>query len=68
MQEAGHSRILGGIHYQFSNLDGLSAGKNVGDWVLADMLAPVPEPGTVGMVVVAGLAGLGRRRGRGHRR
>jgi hypothetical protein len=64
-EEAGHSRILGGIHYQFSNLDGLAAGKNVGDWVLAGMLAPVPEPGTVGMLLgVAGLAGLGRPRRR----
>lgn len=61
--EAGRSRIVGGIHYQFSNLDGLATGKSVGDWVLAGMLAPVPEPGTVGtLLVIAGVAGL--RRGR----
>lgn len=64
-QEAGRSRILGGIHYQFSNLDGLATGRSVGDWVLANSLAPVPEPGTVMcMLALAGVAGLGRRRRR----
>jgi hypothetical protein len=61
--EAGRSRILGGIHYQFSSMDGLATGQSVGDWVLAGMLAPVPEPGTVGtLLVVTGFLGLGRRR------
>jgi membrane-associated phospholipid phosphatase len=37
--EAGQSRIYCGIHFAFSNKDGLALGKNVADWVLAK-LAP----------------------------
>jgi hypothetical protein len=33
-QEAGESRIYGGIHFEFSNEDGQTAGTNVGNWVL----------------------------------
>jgi hypothetical protein len=33
-QEAGESRIYGGIHYEFDNQDGLAAGQQVGNWVL----------------------------------
>src|SRR5205823_3857176 len=36
--EAGQSRIYGGIHYQFSNQDGLAAGRDLGQFVL-DTLA-----------------------------
>jgi hypothetical protein len=32
--EAGRSRIFGGIHFEFSNQDGLALGHDVGDWVL----------------------------------
>jgi hypothetical protein len=32
--EAGMSRIYGGIHFTFSNTDGLNLGKQVGDWTL----------------------------------
>jgi hypothetical protein len=32
--EAGESRIYGGIRYEFDNQDGLTAGTNVGNWVL----------------------------------
>ena len=32
--EAGQSRIYGGIHYQFSNQDGLAAGRALGTFVL----------------------------------
>ena len=32
--EAGQSRIYGGIHFQFSNQDGLAAGKALGNYVL----------------------------------
>ena len=45
-QEAGESRIYGGIHFEFSNQDGLATGKSVGDWVLKafdlanDVVAP----------------------------
>ena len=40
-QEAGMSRIYGGIHYQFDNQAGLSTGKEVGDQVVAEFLKPV---------------------------
>jgi len=33
-QEAGRSRIYGGIHFEFSNQDGLTAGKALADFVL----------------------------------
>jgi len=44
--EAGRSRIYGGIHYEFSNQDGLSLGRSVADKVIErfsladDLLAP----------------------------
>ncbi len=33
-QEAGESRIYGGIHFEFSNQDGLATGQKIGDWTL----------------------------------
>ena len=64
--EAGRSRVYGGIHYEFSNVDALAAGRAVAQLVLArfsvstDMQAPVvliesPSPnigtGTIGGIV-----------------
>ncbi len=61
MNEAGMSRIYGGIHWQFDNQAGLAAGSAVGDWVFANALA-VPTPGAVGAFAVAGLFAARRRR------
>jgi RHS repeat-associated protein len=36
--EAGQSRIYGGIHFQFSNRDGLTLGKQIGDYVTNNLL------------------------------
>jgi RHS repeat-associated protein len=36
--EAGQSRIYGGIHFQFSNQDGLTLGKQIGDYVTSNLL------------------------------
>jgi RHS repeat-associated protein len=36
--EAGQSRIYGGIHFQFSNQDGLKLGKQIGDYVTKNLL------------------------------
>jgi RHS repeat-associated protein len=36
--EAGQSRIYGGIHFQFSNQDGLTLGKQIGDYVTANLM------------------------------
>lgn len=33
-EEAGRSRIFGGIHFEFSNQDGQTLGKEVGQWAL----------------------------------
>jgi hypothetical protein len=38
--EAGQSRIYGGIHFQAANQDGLAAGRALGDYVLAHTLLP----------------------------
>jgi membrane-associated phospholipid phosphatase len=36
--EAGMSRIYGGIHYMFDNLEGLACGQKVGQYVLGHVL------------------------------
>lgn len=40
-EEAGMSRIYGGIHWQFDNTDGLAGGKKVAEHVLANCFRPV---------------------------
>jgi hypothetical protein len=40
-EEAGQSRIYGGIHYQFDNREGLKSGRALGDWIAATLLPPV---------------------------
>jgi membrane-associated phospholipid phosphatase len=42
--EAGISRIYGGIHFNSDNVDGLATGKLVGNYVLQNLLAPITEP------------------------
>ncbi len=53
--EAGQSRIYAGIHFQFDNQAGLSAGRDLGAFVFANELQPVPEPSTIALAAVAGL-------------
>lgn len=60
-QEAGMSRIYGGIHWQFDNQAGLASGTALGNYVASTMFTPVPAPGAW----VAGAAFVwagGRRR------
>ncbi|MFM6532414.1 MAG: hypothetical protein ACKPIB_29720, partial [Dolichospermum sp.] len=38
--EAGISRIYGGIHFNSANLEGLATGRSVGNYVLDNLLAP----------------------------
>jgi hypothetical protein len=59
--EAGMSRIYGGIHWQFDNAAGLTSGRLVGEQVFANFLQ-VPAPGVGGLVMLAGTATLRRRR------
>jgi hypothetical protein len=42
-QEAGRSRIYGGIHYTFDNLRALAAGAQVADFVMDNYLKPVED-------------------------
>jgi hypothetical protein len=39
-QEAGRSRIYGGIHYEFDNADGLATGRALGEYVTRNYLLP----------------------------
>ncbi len=49
-QEAGMSRIYGGIHYQFDNQDGLAAGKSLGQYVTANFVKVQDRAAVAGMV------------------
>ncbi len=60
--EAGLSRIYGGIHWSFDNEEGLACGDLIGDWVFGNYLRPVPAPS--GVVVMALSVGLLARRRR----
>jgi hypothetical protein len=51
--ENARSRLLGGIHWTFDNLDGLSAGRALGDYVVSNFLLPVPAPARVESLVVS---------------
>jgi hypothetical protein len=59
-QEAGMSRIYGGIHYQFDNTVGLHCGSMVGEYETSNYLQ-VPGPASLAAL---GAAGLIRRRRR----
>ena len=39
-EEAGQSRIYGGIHWQFDNQQGLATGRALADWVFGNFLQP----------------------------
>jgi hypothetical protein len=45
-EEAGQSRIYGGIHWQFDNQGGLRSGRALAERVFFDFLTPVAAPGT----------------------
>lgn len=60
-EEAGMSRIYGGIHFDFDNTEGLSCGAALGDWAVMNSLQ-APAPGVMMAAGVAGLAALSRRR------
>jgi hypothetical protein len=62
--EAAMSRLYGGIHFRFDNDDGLANGRALGQWVLANEFAPVPEPGAIVLVLTGILAALASRTGR----
>jgi len=61
-EEAGMSRIYGGIHWESDNLDGAELGENIGNFVYSNFLQAVPEPSGILLFGIAGLATLRRRR------
>jgi PAP2 superfamily/PEP-CTERM motif len=61
--EAGMSRIYGGIHFEFDNVAGQQVGQDVASNVYNNFLTPVPEPGSVmGIGMALGALVLRRRR------
>jgi PAP2 superfamily protein/hemolysin type calcium-binding protein len=48
--ENARSRLLAGIHWTFDNLDGLSAGRALGDHVVSNFLRPVEQAPVAGIV------------------
>lgn len=75
--EAGRSRIYGGIHWEYDNQDGLAAGRELGEFVFSNFLQPIDTTvitinqgdvvkcGPVGVIplglTLAGIVGLGHR-------
>ena len=59
--EAGRSRIYGGIHFEFDNVAGQHCGMQVGNYV-ADNYFLVPTPGAAGVLALGGLLAARRRR------
>lgn len=60
--EAGLSRIYGGIHFDFSNVDGQLSGQLLGEYIYANYFLEVPAPGASALAALALLAGARRRR------
>ncbi|MEZ5384469.1 MAG: vanadium-dependent haloperoxidase [Prosthecobacter sp.] len=62
-EEAGMSRIYGGIHWMSDNLDGAILGESVGSYVFVNYFQPVPEPAGAVLLLCGGLLFFKRRRG-----
>ncbi len=63
-EEAGMSRIYGGIHFEYSNTTAIEMGKAIAKLVVEGNLQPIPEASTFVLAVMSGLCGLagaGRR-------
>jgi hypothetical protein len=59
--DAGRSRIYGGIHFNFDDINGQHCGLGIGNYV-ADNYFLVPAPGAVGVLALGGMLAARRRR------
>ncbi len=60
--EAADSRLYGGIHYWFDNVEGLNCGTDIGEYVGDNFLQTIPAPGSLAVLGAGLLAGMRRRR------
>lgn len=60
--EAGLSRIYGGIHFNFDNVAGQWAGANIADWVTSNYFLPIPAPSTLALLGLGAFVIARRRR------
>ena len=51
-EEAGQSRIYGGIHWQYDNTKGLESGGALAEYVFENCLTPLPRPSPAGGLIV----------------
>lgn len=65
--EAVMSRLYGGIHFSFGNIEGLNCGLQVGEYITTNYFQAVPTPATAALPILAGLCAARRRRGAGTR-
>lgn len=62
--EAGRSRIYGGIHFEFSDQSAINSGASIADFAFDNNMEPVPDVSTFVLAMMSGLcglAGVGRR-------
>lgn len=62
--EAGMSRIYGGIHWMSDNIDGAILGENVASYISTNFFQAVPEPSSVLLFALSSLGFFSRRRPR----
>jgi hypothetical protein len=63
-EEAGMSRIYGGIHFEYSDATAIAAGNSIANFAFQNNLQPIPETSTFVLAVMSalcGLSGVGRR-------
>lgn len=60
--EAGMSRIYGGIHWMSDNIDGAILGEDVGGYIYANFFQAVPEPSAVLLLGLSSFCFFVRRR------